>query len=405
MKSIFTAILLFALSAVYAQRCATVSYNETLNSNLATYPFSKGTITHARDTLPNEVIVVPVVIHVLYNNASENISDQRIMDQLNALNNDYRRRNADTMQTPEVFKHLAADTRIVFCLAKTDPNGEPTTGIIRKYTTADYFLADDQMKYSSRGGDDGWDPSKYLNIWVCSLFGRTLGYATMPGGPAAIDGIVIKNSVFGYVNGIGGPFNKGRTLTHESGHWLGLHHIWGDAVCGDDGIDDTPPQKAANHGCSQFPKLSDCSVDSNGDMFMNYMDFSDDGCMNMFTTGQKNRMRAQFAKGGLRNSILNSNVCEGGDVQAGPMPKPESPSKIQIYPNPAIHTITIAASSLNEVNGKTVRIYNIQGKLLIKKNLQAQKTTISLEGYAAGIYLVVYENMGQREIYKIVKSN
>lgn len=405
MKFIFTAIFIFFGSLLYAQRCGTVEYNLKNNFQIENHIFQKGSHSSIRDTLANEVIVVPIVVHVLYNNANENIADERIIAQINALNNDYRRKNADTINTPLAFKNVAADTRIVFCLAKVDPKGYATNGIIRKYTNADLFLADDQMKYSNKGGDDPWDPSKYLNIWVCSLFGRTLGYATLPGSPAAIDGIVIKNTVFGYEKGVGAPYNKGRTLTHESGHWLGLQHIWGDKVCGDDGIDDTPPQKSSSSGCPQFPKTSDCSINQYGDMFMNYMDFTDDGCMNMFTRGQKNKMRSEFAKGGLRNSFLNSDVCDGSGAQAGPLPSAKQPIGIQIYPNPTLKNIIISSASLNEVNGKSIHIYNLQGKLLITKVLQSQTTTISLDGYASGMYVIIFEDLGKKQIFKILKAN
>lgn len=404
MKIIFTAILFVFSFVSYAQRCATVEYNQ---KNIYPQDYlsnQKGSHNFGRDTLANEVIVVPVVIHLLYHSNSDNLSDERIMSQINALNNDYRRRNDDTINTPEPFKHLAADTRIVFCLAKVDPNGYATSGIIRKYTKEEFFLADDQMKFSSKGGDDAWDPSKYLNIWVCNLFGRTLGYATLPGSPAAIDGIVIKNAVFGYENGTSAPYNKGRTLTHESGHWLGLQHIWGDKLCGDDGIDDTPPQKSSNNGCPQFPATSDCSINQYGDMFMNYMDFTDDGCMNMFTIGQKNKMRSMFAKNGLRNSFLDNDLCDGSDAVAAPTVNPKQPLGIKIYPNPTVTNISITGS-LDEVNGRTLRIYNIQGKLLFSKVLQSQTTTIPMNNLSAGLYMVIFEGAEKNEVFKIVKSN
>ena len=224
------------------------------------------------------------------------------------MNNDYRRQNADAVNTPAPFKSVAADTRIVFCLAKVDPNGNHTSGIIRKYTKTDLFLSDDAMKFSTSGGDDIWDSKRYLNIWVCNLFGRTLGYSVMPGAPADKDGVVIQYSVFGTTPNVAAPYNKGRTVTHEVGHWLGLKHLWGDAVCGDDGIADTPTQQTNNSGCPSFPHLSSCSINFNGDMFMNFMDFTDDACMNMFTHGQKNEMRSLFALGNVEEFFIEF-VC------------------------------------------------------------------------------------------------
>ena len=176
----------------------------------------------ARDTTLNEVINIPVVIHVIYKTAAQNISDAQISSQLTALNNDFANLNADKSKRPGTFSGLAADVKIKFCLAQVDPQGNKTTGIIRKSTTADVFTADDAMKTSLRGGDNPWDNKKYLNIWVCALSGRSLGYATPPGTNAAIDGVVIAFDVFGTVGSLRASFNKGRTATHEVGHWMVL---------------------------------------------------------------------------------------------------------------------------------------------------------------------------------------
>ena len=157
MKISFTLMILsFALYAS-AQRCGTDDYLKQNNYSLVTSPSGPVNVTGARDTLANEVIVVPVVIHVLYNNSIQNISDAQVLSQINALNDDYRRLNADAEKTPIPFQNVAADTRIVFCLAKVDPNGRYTSGIIRKYTKEQFWLSDDEMKFSSKGGDDAWD--------------------------------------------------------------------------------------------------------------------------------------------------------------------------------------------------------------------------------------------------------
>ena len=228
MKFIFTIFSLTLFLYGSAQRCLTPDYAQEhpVNNFIAKRTISLKTAN--RDTLPNEIINIPVVVHVLYNNSTQNISDAQVISQIVSLNNDFRRRNADTINTPAPFKSVAADTRIQFCLAKVDPNGKYTTGIIHKYTTETQFVADDAMKFSSQGGDDAWDASKYLNIWVCNLFGRTLGYAVLPGSPAEKDGVVIQYDVFGTIGYLTSPFNKGRTATHEIGHWLGLKHLWGD---------------------------------------------------------------------------------------------------------------------------------------------------------------------------------
>ena len=408
MKIIATFIICLSFTIFgYAQRCATPQYTRQNGSLITTAGTIPTTQTSSRDTLNNEVIVIPVVIHVLYHTNAQNISDQQILSQLTALNQDYRRQNADSVNTPAAFKRLAADARIVFCLAKVDPKGNYTTGIIRRYTNTDLFLSDDAMKYSSSGGDNVWDSKRYLNIWVCNLFGRTLGYSVLPGAPADKDGIVIQYNVFGTTPNIAPPYNKGRTVTHEVGHWLGLRHLWGDAVCGDDGIDDTPPQQTNNTGCPSFPHLSNCSINFNGDMFMNFMDFTDDACMNMFTNGQKKEMRSLFALGNVRNSFLNSAVCDSSLASSGPLPSDTSSHEIialSVYPNPFVNEINIVGTSLNDVNGRTVTLYDITGKLFISQKISSQKTSLNVSELPAGMYLLKLNGGtdGPR-LYKLVK--
>lgn len=408
MKISFTLFILSIAINTSAQRCATKDYSERNISSVAQNPSTPVNVASGRDTLNNEVIVVPVVIHVLYNNSTQNISDAQVLSQIKSLNDDYRRFNADAEKTPIPFQSVAADTRIVFCLAKVDPNGRYTTGIIRKYTKEQLWLSDDEMKFSSKGGDDGWDSKKYLNIWVCNLFGRTLGYAVLPGGPAESDGVVIQYNVFGATGTLNPEFSKGRTTTHEIGHWLGLKHLWGDAQCGDDGIDDTPQQQTNNTYCPSFPHTSSCSVDGNGDMFMNYMDFTDDECMNMFTAGQKSKMRSQFAAGNPRNSFLSSNVCDSSLAQAGPLPGDSTVGQkldIAVYPNPFANEVTIKSENPKELIGKTVRMYDVTGKLFVTQILQSQKTVISLTKLPAGIYFLKIEGVRNTGVFKLIKQS
>ncbi len=407
MKIFYTLALLCYCSFVSAQRCGTADYS-SVRSIMRTGGSEPQNTKNGTDTLPNQVIIIPVVIHVLYNNQTQNISDQQILSQITALNNDYRRNNSDKVNTPDVFKKVAADTRIEFCLAKVDPEGKATLGIVRKYTKATQFMADDAVKFSSKGGDDAWDATKYLNIWVCNLFGRTLGYAVLPGGPLERDGVVMKYNVFGTTGNVYSPYNKGRTATHEIGHWLGLQHLWGSENCGDDGIYDTPKQQTSNSGCSTFPHVSSCSENQFGDMFMNYMDFSDDVCMNMFTIGQKNAMRSLFAKGGSRNSFLNSYVCDASNAQEGPLPDDSKPeiienSVIKVYPNPFTDKIIISASGENELTGKTLKIYGASGKQYSSQILQTGITTIEVSHLPAGIYFAKIEGNGNPVIVKLIK--
>jgi Pregnancy-associated plasma protein-A/Secretion system C-terminal sorting domain len=360
----------------------------------------------ARDTLANEIISIPVVVHVLYKTAAQNISTQQVLSQIAVLNQDYRMANADSNLVPLAFRGAKGDARIKFCLAQVDPKGYRTTGINRKYTNNDYFLADDGMKYTSRGGVDAWDSKRYLNIWVCNIFGRVLGYGTPPGTPADKDGVVIMHDVFGTVGNVRAPFNKGRTTTHEVGHWLGLKHLWGDNECGDDGVDDTPRQKSFNFGCPTFPRLSDCSPNGNGDMFMNFMDYTDDACMGLFTNGQKKRIRALFATGSVRNLFLNAYGCDSTLAQGGPLPDlTPAPiaASIKLFPNPFTASITIYSSDVALVVGKTATLYNAQGLPLLKQTISKAETKMPLNFLPAGVYLLEVGNSDSKAVHKIVK--
>ena len=249
----------------------------------------------------NGVVAIPVVVHVLYNTTSENISDAQILSQITVLNDDFRRTNSDADETWS----QAADSEIEFCMASSDPEGNATNGIVRTATSVSAFGTNDAMKSSSSGGADAWPAGDYLNVWVCDISGGILGYAQFPGGAASTDGIVIDYQYFGTIGTASAPFDLGRTATHEVGHWLNLRHIWGDGNCNaDDFVTDTPSSDGANYGCATGHVSCQTT-----DMVENYMDYSDDACMNLYTAGQKNRMRALFESGGYRASLLNSSGC------------------------------------------------------------------------------------------------
>ncbi len=366
----------------------------------------------ARDTSTNEIIYIPVVIHILYKSADQNLSAAQVQSQMVILNNDYSNLNADKLNIPAVFATRAADSRIRFCLAQVDPQGKRTTGIVRKYTTANNFSAEDAMKFSTQGGDDAWDSKRYLNLWVCNMAGRTLGYSSVPGGPANVDGVVIGYDVFGTGSNVRSPFNKGRTATHEIGHWLGLKHVWGDAICGTDEVDDTPTQQYYNYGCPGFPHITNCSPDGNGDMFMNFMDFTDDACMNLFTNGQKMRMRALFAKNNLRNSFLLSFACDSTLVQGGVLPGADTvtttPAKesfvVKVYPNPARAMITVECKRQSNTVAKTITIFNVLGNKLFSASLNAENTIINIAHFSKGVYILRIEEGSNKFTTKIIKE-
>lgn len=273
--------------------------------------------TGAESTARTGITRIPVVVHVVWNTEAQNISDAQIQSQIDVLNQDYRGTNADISQVPPVWQSIAADVSVEFFLATTDPDGNPTDGVTRTETQAGSFPLDgNPVKSAATGGADPWPSDTYLNVWVCMLGDSLLGYAQFPGGPADTDGVVILHSAFGTTGTAAAPFDRGRSATHEIGHWLNLFHIWGDdgtGCNGSDEVDDTPNAAGPNFGCPGFPSIT-CGNDPDGDMFMNYMDYTDDACMFMFTNGQVTRMQA--ALDGPRASI-GSQVTPAA---AGPSP-------------------------------------------------------------------------------------
>ena len=268
------------------------------------FAISSGKVSHNK-----AVITIPVVVHVVYNTSAQNVSDAQIQSQIDVLNKDFRKLNTDLNLIPSTFSSLVADAEINFCLANRDPSGNATTGIIRVQTSQTSFSTNDGMKSASSGGSNAWSTNQYLNIWVCNMSGGILGYAQFPGGAAATDGVVIGYTCFGTTGTAQAPFNKGRTATHEVGHWLNLRHIWGDATCGSDLVSDTPVHNTSNYACPSHPRANSCGTSA--EMFMNYMDYVDDACMQMFSNGQKARMQALFVSGGARASLATSLGCSG----------------------------------------------------------------------------------------------
>lgn len=246
---------------------------------------------------------IPVVFHIIYENENENISIEQIQSQLDVLNEDFNRMNSDANQTPDEFIDIAADCNINFCLARRTPSNDSTIGVTYTQTEISSFsLYDNRIFHDSLGGKNIWNPKKFLNIYVCDL-SNALGFSSFPGGLESRDAIVINYTNFGTIN-LSPPFNKGRTATHELGHWLNLLHIWGDGNCGNDQVEDTPIQNNENYGCPVHPSPS---CNNNGDMFQNFMDYTNDACMNLFTEGQKNRMHATLNL--QRAEIIQSTGC------------------------------------------------------------------------------------------------
>lgn len=242
--------------------------------------------------LVNGKVVIPVVVNVLYKTAAENISDAQIQSQIDVLNKDFTATNSDFSNTPAEFATVAANVDITFELVKVN----------RKSTTKTSWGTRDAMKKTKQGGLDPTSPTTNLNLWVCTIGGGILGYAQFPGGSSSTDGVVVDSRYFGLSGSAYAPYNLGRTATHEVGHWMNLRHIWGDASCGNDLVADTPVAKTANYGVPTYPYASTC-LPAHNEMTMNYMDYTDDRGMYMFTNGQKSRMSALFVSGGARSAF------------------------------------------------------------------------------------------------------
>jgi Pregnancy-associated plasma protein-A/Secretion system C-terminal sorting domain len=424
MRTVLLCSLLLLAMVTGAQReCASTQYrteqrvrNKALQQQIAAvesfiqkqHPTAS---TNGTAKMPSGAIRIPVVVHIL-ENGSSTISDERVRDQIEALNRDFRKRNADTSKIPDRFKHLAADIEIEFALATADPKGRATTGIIRKKTAVKQWELDDKIKFSSSGGSNIWDPNSYLNIWVGPM-SRVLGYASEPGGPLEADGVVINPSAFG-TRGAAAPFNLGRTATHEVGHWLGLIHIWGDEYCGDDLISDTPPQTIYTVGCPSGIRQG-CNNDPGGTMYMNYMDFANDACMQLFTLGQKNRMRSLFAEGGFRQSLLNSKGLHapwstepditGEEEEKEVAVKEPSPPVIttatRVYPNPVFNELVLQTDA--SWIGHELQLLNMNGLIIQRIRITAKEQKVALGSLLKGVYFLRGQNGEQRINEKIMK--
>lgn len=390
-------VIAFNYSSIGQRACTSAPYQQYVVSKDATIESRQQQIENfTRQYLANtetatnrvtgtSIIKIPVVIHNLYHDNSQKITDAQVIEQIEILNKAFRRKNADTVNTPSRFKALAADVEIEFQLAISDPNKRGTSGIIRKYTPILEWKDDDKVKMAAEMGDDAWDSRYYLNIWVCNL-DRLAGYASMPGGAAERDGVVLGLTSFGMGGRAG--FDLGKTAVHEVGHWLNLKHLWGDEYCGDDGVGDTPKQSGYNVECPTGIQVT-CGTGTTGDMYMNYMDFTNDACMNLFTVGQKSRMRALFANGGARYSMLASTGLQKPLFQEAPTGE-EGPTWLQynLYPNPASREMVLDVSHDTRWIGKTLRIVNLQGQVMMQVNVTTKLQRIDVSQLKAGMFML-----------------
>ena len=331
---------------------------------------------HPNGSGQRAVITIPVVVHVVWNSSvpAQNISDAQIQSQIDVLNNDFSAANTDLNLVPALFQPVIGNAEVQFCLAQQDPSGNATTGITRKSSAFTSWGTNDNVKKLSAGGVNPWDASNYLNLWVCNIGGGILGYAQFPGGSAATDGVVCDYRYFGNTGTATAPYHKGRTATHEVGHWLNLRHIWGDANCGSDLVSDTPTHNTSNGGCPTYPHLSTCSG-TPVEMTMNYMDYTYDACMQMFSAGQKVRMRAVLEGAGSRASLASSLGC-----------MPPSGSTCNAPSGLTVSSITTiaATSSWIAVSGATSYTYEYKESSSGTWNAQnVTGTSVNLSGLSA----------------------
>ncbi len=350
------------------------------------------------------VLTIPVVFHVVYYSEVENVSAQQVFSQIAALNRDYRNRNENFSKVHEDFKKVAADVEIEFCLAEKDPFGNETTGITRTqtpYTNIGHRLNPSDGRpsifYSNLGGEDAWDTEKYLNIWVCNIGGSILGFASFPGTAiAAEDGIIIDYEAFGSIGTAKKPNHLGKTLAHEVGHYLDLEHIWGNTAgdCSiDDGIDDTPEQERPTQGCPNDRRVSCGSFD----MYNNYMDYSTDECLAMFTQEQKKRMLASLQT--VRKELVNGDFCSQNTV--------DSPlEQIKLYTNPVDDELFVSLKGGN-IFEASVMIYDLVGHVMMEEKtfFFPGAYPIDVRFFPQGVYFVVLSSSDNQLIRKIVVNH
>lgn len=385
---------------------------------------------------------IPVIFHILHSGVTvnsnsattgRNLSAAQINSQIAILNEDFRKTNTNfaTTVTQSAFINAAADCQINFCAAKVDPSGallaEPGIDRVsvstKTLTALPYTIPYIESTVKPR---TSWDPTKYFNIWILEFGGGdvgTLGYAQFPtispgttpitdmvgsGGAANTDGVVFDYQYVGNtgtaLNSNSAPYNKGRTATHEIGHWLGLWHINGDSNCGTDYCFDTPAQSSLTFGCPSTTggtSASGCTVSPNppGKMYQNYMDYSDDRCMSMFTNDQKARMQAVMANCVRRLSLATSTVCNVVGIEEN-----ASTINLEIYPNPTNGELFVDVNLL-DVQDFTISVVNLLGQTVKEvKQIQSNggKIKVDLSDKNKGVYFITIKTKSGSKVKRIV---
>lgn len=348
-------------------------------------------------------ITIPVIVHVLYSTPEQNISDAQVQSQIDVLNEDYSATNSDYNKYDAGYSRVKGDLDIQFCLRQ----------VIHKQSTHKSFSGNN-MKFTQKGGSDAVDPMHALNIWVCDIGKKLLGFAYYPGAPLDISGVVCHTNAFGR----GAQYNLftnydlGRTMTHEVGHSLGLAHIWGDNTCGSDEVDDTPLHNTANFGCPEQGHLSTCTG-TPLEMWMNYMDYTDDRCMYFFTDGQGARASFFIDTDPQLSSIVNS-ACGttrqvSNDITTITNPV-NGPSRMRLengfslYPTITTGPLTISLNNLTG-NKAEIMIYSQTGALMRKQQINLTGKTIDqidVSRLGNGVYFLQLNNGAYKETKKFL---
>lgn len=416
MKNIALILCILIANTVQAQQ-RTCHSMEVLQRQLAANPDMAKAMADAEAAIalmpsnPNNLktrasFTIPVVVHILHNGEQigqgANISDAQVLSQIDALNEDFAKKNTDTLLADNPFQRFTSPTNIQFCLATKTSSGANTTGILR-YNIQQSSVSDYDMDNTVKP-QTVWNRDKYLNIWVAVVTAQNsiLGYATFPGGPATQDGVVIQTTAFGYIGNVTAPYNNGRTAVHEVGHWLGLRHIWGDNQpnCGDDLVSDTKGASNPNYGCPTYPyhAFNGCGTSASGEMFMNYMDYVNDACMVMFTGGQAVRMLNTINNS--RSGLATSGGC--GNIAAS-VRDINTSAKTFLLPNPAHSNFEIYTA--DNTTFFTINLINASGQIVKQfKNKLATDGIIktNLEDVQPGFYTVQLHDGKTAQYLKLV---
>ncbi|HEV8286363.1 MAG TPA: M43 family zinc metalloprotease [Chitinophagaceae bacterium] len=409
-----TTLFLFTTGKIFAQRtCA--SY-QVIQEQMRNDPQFARKVREKEKSFENYVrkldkqrgkpttITIPVAVHVLYSSPDQNISDAQVQSQIDVLNEDFTATNRDYNNYDAGYGAVKGDMNLKFCLVQT----------VHRQTRIKSFAVTDNMKYSSRGGDDAIDPIHILNIWVCNLSGGVLGFAYYPGISPEKFGVVCHTNAFGRGSqyNLFAAFNLGRTVTHEIGHCFGLVHIWGDAHCGNDFVDDTPLQNDPNFGCPGEGHLSTCTG-TPLEMWMNYMDYTDDRCMYFHSDGQVARANFFIDTDPQLQSIVSSTcttTASSNTIVSSSNATTSTLSRITngefaVYPSLTQGRINIELSA--DRNGiAMVNIYNVTGALMMKQQITVTEgmniRTMDLNRLQNGVYILQLNRDNTKAIKKLV---